>query len=185
MTEFWKWFLIIGGGLIFFISVLDSAIRGFKYFKTGRKTAGDHFSNRVKSVIAEDRHANCPWYLNSERDAKAREREVQLLKEAVIAELQPIKQDISEIKDLTKRLHHSQMTDLQIKLNHLYHDKFDKKGILTKAEQSNWDKWFSDYTSLGGNSDIKRMDEIIQSARREMTLEKTRKNKEEDSGSEN
>jgi len=185
MTEFWKWFLIIGGGMIFFISVLDSAIRGFKYLKTGRKTAGDHFSNRVKSVIAEDRHINCPWYLNSERDAKARDREVQLLKEAVIAELQPIKQDIAEIKDLTKRLHHSQMTDLQIKLYHLYQEKFDKKGILTKAEQSNWDKWFSDYTLLGGNSDIKRMDEIIQSARKEMTLEKTRKNKEEASGSEN
>ena len=49
------------------------------------------------------------------------------------------------------------------------------KRCFTKAEQSNWDKWYSDYAALGGNSDIKRMDDLIQAARIELTLGKTRK----------
>lgn len=179
MTEFWRMFLYIGGGLIFTISVMDSAFRGFRYLKKGKTSADKRFDRRVKEILSDDRTQNCPWLLNVDRDSKARERELALLKETIVTELQPIKNDIAEIKDLTKRLHHSQMTDLQIKLGHLYHEKFDKKGSFTKVEQSNWDKWFSDYVALGGNSDIKRMDDLIQAARVELTLGKTRKNKKE------
>jgi len=183
MSEFWRWFLIIGGGLIFTISVLDSAIRGFRYLKKGKKSVRKSFNDKVISAVQEDRKVSCPWLLNIERDHKAREMELKLTKDAIISEikseLKPILKDIGEIKDTIGKLHHSQMTDLQIKLNHLFHDKFDKKGVFNKTDQTNWDKWFSDYTSLGGNSDIKRMDELVQAARVEITLGKTRKNKEE------
>ena len=37
MTEFWQWLLIVGGGIIFIISVLDSIIRGIKHFLHGKK----------------------------------------------------------------------------------------------------------------------------------------------------
>ena len=177
MTEFWQWFLIIGGGIIFIISVLDSIIRGVKHFLHGKKNAEQHLNNRIKNVITEDRSVNCPWLRNSEKEASIRELEMKLLKETIVAELQPIKNDISEIKELNKKLYHAQMTDLQIKLLSLYHDKFDKKGTLNKADQANWDKWFSDYTVLGGNSDIKRMDELIQNSRMQATLDKVRKSK--------
>jgi hypothetical protein len=65
------------------------------------------------------------------------------------------------------------MTDLMIKLSSLYHEKFEKKGHLTKLEQSNWDKWFSDYVALDGNSDVRRMDDIIQKARVQCALDKS------------
>lgn len=185
MTEFWRWFLVVGGGLIFIISVLDSAIRGFRYLKKGNKSAKKSFNDKVLNAVREDRKVNCPWILSVEREHKARESEMKLLKEAIIGELKPIQKDIEQIKEITTKLHHSQMTDLQIKLNHLFHEKFDKKGTFTKAEQSNWDKWYSDYAALGGNSDIKRMDELIQAARIELTLGKTRKNKEERGTNEN
>lgn len=177
MTEYWQWFLIVGGGIIFIISVLDSIIRGVKHFRHGKKNAEQHLDNRIKSVITEERNTNCPWMRNAEKEASIRELEMKLLKEAIVAELQPIKNDISEIKDLNKKLYHAQMTDLQIKLHSLYHDKFDKKGVLNKTDQTNWDKWFSDYTDLGGNSDIKRMDELIQNSRMQATLDKVRKSK--------
>lgn len=160
MTEFWQWFLIVGGGIIFIISVLDSIIRGIKHFLHGKKNAEQHLDNRIRSIITN-----------------IREFELKLLKETIIAELQPIKNDIADIKMINGKLHHAQMTTLQIKLAHLFHDKFDKKGILSKADQTNWDKWFSDYTALGGNSDIKRMDELIQNSRMQVSLDKLRKSK--------
>jgi hypothetical protein len=177
MTEFWRLFLYIGGGLIFTISVLDSAYRGFRYFKKGKTTADKRFDRKVKGILADDRIHNCPWLLNVERDSKARDRELFLLKEAIITELQPIKNDIAEIKDLNKKLYHAQLTDLQIKLSTLFHEKFETKGTLSKNEQTNWDKWFSDYTSLGGNSDIKRMDELIQKSRMHVALDRAKNSK--------
>ena len=177
MTEFWQWFLIVGGGIIFIISVLDSIIRGIKHFLHGKKNAEQHLDNRIKSVLTEERSKNCPWLLNVERDSKARDRELALLKETIITELQPIKNDISEIKDLNKKLYHAQLTDLQIKLTTLFNEKFEIKGILSKNDQTNWDKWFSDYTSLGGNSDIKRMDELIQKSRMHVALDKAKNSK--------
>jgi hypothetical protein len=177
MTEFWQWFIIIGGGIIFIVSVLDSIIRGVKHFLHGKKNTEQHFDNRIKSIITEERNTNCLWMRNAEKEASARELEMKLLKETIVTESQQIKNDIFEIKDLNKKLYHSQMTDLQIKLLSLYHDKFDKKGVLNKTDQTNWDKWFSDYTNLGGNSDIKRMDELIQNSRMQAALDKVHKSK--------
>ena len=177
MTGFWQWFLIVGGGIIFIISVLDSIIRGIKYFIHGKKNAELHLNNRIRSIIIDECNTNCPWMRNAEKEASVRGLELKLLKEAIITELQPIKNDISEIKDLNKKLHNAQITDLQIKLHSLYHDKFDKKGLLNKTDQANWDKWFSNYISLGGNSDIKKMDELIQKARVQAALDKVRKSK--------
>jgi len=177
MTEFWRLFLYIGGGLIFTVSVLDSLIRAIKHYKKGKKTVGKSFDNRVKNILTEERRISCPLIINAERDSQSRKLELSLLKDTIVAELKPIRKDIHEIKDLTLKLHHSQMTDLQIKLGHLYNNKFDVKGTLSKADQTNWDKWFSDYTALGGNSDIKRMDDLIQAARVAVTLGKANKNK--------
>lgn len=177
MTEFWKWFLIVGGALIFIVSVVDSGYRLFRHLKKGKSSVDRRFDRRVKEILSDDRTQNCPWLLNVERDSKARERELLLLKETIVTELQPIKNDIAEIKDLNKKLYHAQMTDLQIKLTTLFHEKFDIRGILTKSEQTNWDKWFSDYTALGGNSDIKRMDELIQKARMHAALDRAKNSK--------
>ena len=177
MTEIWQWFLVVGGGIVFTVAVWEAIIKGHKYFKKGKSSAEKNFENRVRDVLSEDRKVNCPWLVNAERENAARERELLLLKETIVTELKPIRTDIKEIKDLTQRLHHSQMTDLQIKLNHLFNDKFDKKGILVKTDQINWDKWFSDYTALGGNSDIKRMDDLIQKARVQAALDKVGKQK--------
>lgn len=177
MTEIWQWFLVVGGGIVFTVAVWESIIKGHKYFKNSKSGAEKHFENRVRDVLSRDRKVNCPWLVNAERENAARERELLLLKETLITELKPIKNDIKDIKDLTQRLHHSQMTDLQIKLSQLFNDKFDKKGILTKADQINWDKWFSDYTKLGGNSDIRKMDDLIQKARVQAALDKVSKQK--------
>lgn len=183
MTEFWQWFLIVGAGLIFAIKVVDAVSDGLRYLKHGKKKAEEILDEHVIEVVQRDRKDNCPWLLNSERETSIRTLEMKLLKESIIAELQPIKLDIAEIKDLNKKLYHAQMTDLQIKLTSLFQDRFDKKGVLNKVDQANWDKWFSDYTALGGNSDIKRMDELIQKARLQSTLDKvsrTKKEKEEE-----
>lgn len=185
MTEIWQWFLVVGGGIVFTVAVWEAIIKGHKYFKNGKSGAEKHFENRVRDVLSRDRKVNCPWLVNAERENAARERELLLLKETLITELKPIKNDIKDIKDLTQRLHHSQMTDLQIKLSQLFNDKFDKKGILTKADQINWDKWFSDYTELGGNSDIRKMDDLIQKARVQAALDKVSKQKRSKSDNEN
>jgi len=190
MAEFWRIFLYICGGVIFTASVTDSGYRLYKYLKRGRTSVGKSFDNKVKRILADDRVHNCPWILNVEHESAARERELNLLKETIITQLEPIKKDISEIKDLNKKLYHAQMTDLQIKLSTLFHEKFDVKGSLTKTEQTNWDKWFSDYHSLGGNSDIKRMDDLIQKARTHAALDKAKnskrtKNTEEENKNEN
>lgn len=185
MTEIWQWFLVVGGGIVFTVAVWESIIKGHKYFKNSKSGAEKHFENRVRDVLSRDRKVNCPWLVNAERENAARERELLLLKETLITELMPIKNDIKDIKDLTQRLHHSQMTDLQIKLSQLFNDKFDKKGILTKADQINWDKWFSDYTELGGNSDIRKMDDLIQKARVQAALDKVSKQKRSKSDNEN
>jgi len=177
MTELWQWFGVVGGGIIFIVLVFDAIIRGIKHFRTGKKNAENIFDSHVKKVIAEDRRVSCPWILNVDREAAIRERELQLLRQTIISELQPIRNDIAEIKELTKKLHHAQITSLQIKLGGLFHLKFDKNGTLSRADQADWDKWFSDYTALGGNSDIKRMDDLIQAARVELALGKIRDSK--------
>ena len=165
MTELWQWFVVIGSGIVFIMLVFDALVRAYKYLKTGKETAEGHLENKIKKILSDDRHV-----------------EIQLLKDAILGELIPMKKDIQDIKDHTLKLHHSQMTDLQIKLNHLYNTKFDVKGTLSKVDQTNWDKWFSDYTALGGNSDIKRMDDLIQAARVAVTLGKANKNKGEGEG---
>jgi len=180
MTEVWQWFVVIGSGIVFAVLVLDAIIRTYKYFKKGKKHAEGHLENKVKDVISKDRAVNCPWIQGAKQNTENRHIELQLLKDAIIGELTPMKKDIQDIKDITLKLHHSQMNDLQIKLNHLYNNKFDVKGTLSKAEQTNWDKWFSDYSALGGNSDIKRMDELIQAARVAVTLEKANQTKKEE-----
>ena len=177
MTEFWRLFLIIGGGIIFTISVLDSAIRFYKYIKTGKRNANKHFDSKVKSILNDDRQKNCPFIVNAERDAINRDREIAMIKEAFRTELEPIKKDICEIKEFNMKIHHAQITDLQIKLTSLFHDKFDVKGYLTKPEQTNWDKWYSDYSALGGNSDVKKMDDLIQKARMHAALDKAKNSK--------
>lgn len=169
MTELWQWFLVIGAGIILFVNVVDALIKLYRYLKHGKKNADAYFENRVKDIILVHRDETC------NRDNAVREMELKVLREFIASELRPLKDDIADIKMINGKLHHAQMTSLQIKLAHLFHDKFDIKGTLTKEEQANWDKWFSDYTALGGNSDIKRMDELIQNSRMQAALDKVRK----------
>lgn len=164
----WQWFLVVGAGVVLFVQILDALIKLYKYLKHGKKNADAYFENRVKEIVKfqHDETRN--------RDSAVRELELKVLREFIASELRPIKDDIADIKMINGKLHHAQMTSLQIKLYHLFQDKFDIKGVLTREEQANWDKWFSDYTALGGNSDIKRMDELIQNARMQATLDKVR-----------
>jgi len=168
MNEIWQWVLVVGAGIIFVVNVLEAIIKGYKHFKHGKKNADAYFEIRVKEIVRSHHDETC------NRDNAVRELEMKVLREFIASELRPIKNDISDIKMINSKLHHAQMTSLQIKLNSLYHDRFDKKGTLSKQDQANWDKWFSDYTALGGNSDIKRMDELIQNARMQATLDKVR-----------
>jgi len=178
MTEFWAWFLYIGGGLIFTVSVLDSLIRFIKWYKTGRASAGKQIDKHINDIIAEDRKTNCPYLHGYERDVLARNRENDLLKEFILKELTPIKEGLEEVREWNKKMHHSIMDDLKVNLRSIY-VRFERKGSMTKNDQTNWDKYYSNYKDLGGNSDIKRMDDIIQKARLETTLGKARKMKEE------
>lgn len=168
MTEIWQWFLVVGAGVVLLVQVIDALIKLYRYLKHGKKNADAYFENRVKEIVKLHHDETC------NRDNAVRELELKVLREFIASELRPIKDDIADIKMINGKLHHAQMTSLQIKLTHLFQDKFDIKGVLTREEQANWDKWFSDYTALGGNSDIKRMDDLIQNARMQATLDKVR-----------
>jgi len=179
MSEAWQWFLVVGGGIIFIANVIGAVIMVVRYVKRGKDIADAHYEKKIRDVISEDRKHNCQWIINSARDAESRKVENEFFMKSIVAVIEPIKEDVRETKELLKKLHHSQMTDLQIKLSHLFHDIFDKKGKFTKTEQTNWDKWFSDYEAIGGNSDIKRMNELVQATRVAMTIGKLRSSDQE------
>lgn len=178
MTEFWTWFLYIGGGLIFIVSVLDSLIRFIKWYRQGKATAGKQIDGHIKDVLAEDRLSNCPYINGYKRDIIDRQRENDLLREFILKELKPIKEGLEEVRSWNKKMHHAIMDNLKVDLRAIY-ARFERKGTMSKNDQTNWDKYYSNYFELGGNSDIKRMDDIIQKARLEVTLGKARTTKEE------
>lgn len=166
MTQTYLLFLTIGGGLIFTTNVIFALRQLVIYLKNGKKNADVYFEKKVQS-ISEKLYQEC-----FQRDKESREKELRLIKECITSELKPIKDDISFIKKSNECLRHTALTDLKIKLRELYNGPFEKKGMLSKIEKSNWDKWYSDYASLGGNSDIKVMNEQIQKIDHEITFEK-------------
>lgn len=178
MTEFWTWFLYVGGGLIFTVSVLDSLIRFIKWYRQGKATASHQIDGHIKDVINEDRKTSCPYITGYKRDILDRQRENDLLREFILKELKPIKEGLEEVRTWNKKMHHAIMDNLKVDLRAIY-TRFERKGTMSKNDQTNWDKYYSNYAELGGNSDIKRMDDIIQKARLEVTLGKARTMKEE------
>ncbi|MFU8785843.1 MAG: hypothetical protein ACNA7U_01240 [Candidatus Izemoplasmataceae bacterium] len=182
MAEAWQLAMWVGAGIIFAASVINSAVQLIIYMKKSKKNADAYLENKINDRIQE--HHNDSLL----RDASVRDMEMKLFKEYLAAEIRPIAESLAKVEMMTEKLHHSQMTSLQIKLADLFNHKFDKRGILNKPDQTNWDKWFSDYTALGGNSDIKRMDDMIQKARIQSALDKVRvsssKNKKEETTNE-
>lgn len=164
--EFWRWFLAIGGGITFLSSVLYALTNLVKYLKHGKKNADMSFERKVQKITNEIVNEKI------EKLLKSREQEFQLIRDFIKTELKPINENINNIKILTQHLEHSLLTDLKIKLRAMYHETFEIHGELSKIEKSNWDKWFSDYSILGGNSDIKVMNDHIQKVHLEMTIEK-------------
>lgn len=166
MTNFWQWFLTIGGAIIFIANVVLALIQITKHLKNGKRNADSHFEKRVLNIIDER--------LNPELDKmmQAREIEFKIMQEFISAELTPIREDIGAIKALNQNLQHATLTDLKIKLRSMYYDCFEVNGVLSCVEKVNWDKWFSDYVCLGGNSDIKTMNDHVQKVYLELTLEK-------------
>lgn len=180
----WELVVWILGGIIFSASVLDSLVRWVKAYRTAKKQANDKIDGHIKEVLKEDRKENCPFIIHHERDVIARQREIDMLKEFIAKELKPIIEGLEEVRSWNKKMHHAIMDDLKVNLRAIY-TRFERKGSLSKNDQTNWDKYYSNYAALGGNSDIKRMDDIIQAARLEATLGKARKSKEKETNDEN
>lgn len=184
MTDFWQWFLIIGGVIIFITNVLLAIFQLTKFLKNGKKNADNYFEKRVRTITG-----SC---VKSEIEIfqKDREIEFQIMREFISSELKPIKEDIQTIKVQNQNLQHATLTNLKIKLRAMYYDIFEPNGVFSQFEKSNWDKWFSDYTCLGGNSDIKTMNDHVQKVYLEITLEKqkakakTKSNKSDKKGGE-
>jgi len=162
--------------IVFSASVLDSIIRWYRAYRDAKKSANKAVDDHIKEVIKEDREFNCPAIITRERDLLDRRAETDSIKEFITSEIRPIKESLTDIKDWNKKMHHSIMDDLQIKLRAIY-KRFERKGTLSEVDQTNWDKYYSGYKNLGGNSDIKRMDEIIQKTRLEISIGKAKNKK--------
>lgn len=176
MTSFWQWFLVVGASIIFLANVIAAVMKLIRYLKNGKRNADVYFEKRVKKII------DCVAADEYNKYEKQKAAELKIFSEVIMSELKPIKESIEGLKTLGDYLQHAVLTDLKIKLRKLYHESFEKNGSLTKCEKVNWDKWFSDYSHLGGNSDIKTMDDYVQKVHYELTIEmqkgKTKKKKE-------
>lgn len=156
METTWLWLLSIGGGIIFLSNVVYAVNKIVRFILHGKQNAESYFEKRVQKIATEI------YTELFKRDCERREREFELMKELLATELKPMKEDLTNIKDLQTKTQAAVVSNLKLKLRDLYNMSFKRKGLFTSLEKSNWDEYYSEYFTLGGNGDVKIMNEQIQ-----------------------
>lgn len=94
------------------------------------------------------------------------------LKEFIKSENKPIVEQIELNNTKLDTLTSATIEGTRQRLKNLYYDEFEKNGFFSNIGLKNWNALYQDYVILGGNGEIKLLNEEVQTTHKEIAKRK-------------